>query len=143
MVTSDTLDLEALVAELGLPATLDLEQDWMNALRLALPKVFPIRLFRQQAGKHKVERGGVVRGAPKGASDLYGWVIGRALTIQLEVKHGDEKVTTEQRRWLDAAAADGCVALVLRYDETGSTLTNLYTAIETVRAALAAREGAA
>ncbi len=137
------IDLEALAAELKLPATLDHEQDWQNALRLVLPRVLPLRLIRQQAGRHKVERGGIVQGAPVGAADLSGWIVGRGVRVEIEVKHGARRVDPAQRRWLDALASDGCVALVLRYDATGTTLTNLYTAIETVRAALAAREGAA
>ena len=142
-MTSDALDLEALVGELKLPTVLDREQDWQNAIRLVVPRVLPVKLVRQQAGRHKVERGGIVQGAPVGAADLSGWIVGRGLRVEIEVKHGDRKVDPSQRRWLDALAADGCVALVLRYDESGCTLTNLYTAIETVRAALAAREGAA
>lgn len=142
MVT-ERIDLDELVAELNLPPVLDREQDWQNALRLVLPRCLPVKLVRQQAGRHKVERGGIVQGAPVGAADLSGWMVGRGVRVEIEVKHGARRVDAAQRRWLDALAADGCVALVLRYDETGTTLTNLYTAVETVRAALAAREGAA
>lgn len=138
-----TIDLEALVEELGIPATIDREQDWQNALRLVLPRCLPVKLVRQQAGRHKVERGGIVQGAPVGAADLSGWIVGRGVRVEIEVKYGDRKVDPAQRRWLDALAGDGCVALVLRYDTTGNTLTNLYATIEAVRAALDAREGAA
>lgn len=137
------IDLEALAAELKLPATLDHEQDWQNALRLVLPRVLPVRLIRQQAGRHKVERGGVVHGAPIGAADLSGWIVGKGTRVEIEVKYDRGRVQPAQRRWLDQLAADGCVALVLRYDTTGVTATNLYAAIEAVRAALDAREGAA
>lgn len=137
------IDLDALACELKLPTEIDREQDWQNALRLVLSRCLPVKLVRQQAGRHKVERGGIVQGAPVGAADLSGWIVGKGTRVEIEVKHGARRVDPAQRRWLDALASDGCVALVLRYDATGTTLTNLYTAIETVRAALAAREGAA
>lgn len=129
--------LDVLCREYRLPASLDREQTWQNALRLVLPRCLPVKLYRQTPGRHRVERGGVVQGAPVGAADLYGWEIRTGRCVQIEAKYGGGRVASAQRRWLDAAGADGCVARVLTYDTAETTLTNLYAAVETVRVALA------
>lgn len=136
-------DLAALVSELGLPATVDAEQPWMQALRLVLPRVTALRLHRQVPGSHGMKRGGVMHGAPVGAADLSGWVRGRGLHVEVECKYGDGKLRPEQRRWLDIAAEEGCLALVLTYSPAHSLLVNLHVAVEAVHAALRAREGGA
>jgi hypothetical protein len=131
--------LPSLLAEIMAPAHLDREQTWQNVLRLVLPRVLPVKLHRQQAGKHKVERGGVVQGAPVGAADLSGWVVGAGLRVEVEAKYGDGKLRPAQRQWLAVCAADGVVALVLTYDERASTLLNTQAAVDALRAALLAR----
>lgn len=123
----------ALAVELRLPAALESEQPWMQVLRLALPRLLPVKLFRQVPGRHKVERGGVMQGAPVGAADLTGYVVGPGRRIELEVKHSAGKhsagkLRPEQRRWLDACAADGVIALVVDYDATRDATWNLRTA---------------
>lgn len=138
-----TFALPALLEEIAAPAHIDREQLWQNVLRLVLPRVLPVKLHRQQAGKHRVERGGIVQGAPVGAADLSGWVVGAGLRVEVEVKHGDGKLRPAQRAWLAACAADGVVALVLTYDENHTTLLNTETAIIAVRSALRARGVAA
>lgn len=134
-------NLDGLVTELRLPEVLCREQAWQNALRLVLPRVLPVKLHRQQAGRHRVEHGGVVQGAPVGAADLYGWEIGTGRCVQIECKYGRGRVAPAQRRWLATAKADGCVAVVLTYDVATNTVGNLRAAVEAVRTALAAREG--
>lgn len=136
-------DLAIVSAELGLPERVDGEQPWMNALRLVLPRALPLKLHRQVPGQHTMKRGGAMRGAPVGAADLCGWVIGRGLHVELEAKYGDGKLKPAQRRWLEVAAAEGCVALVLTYDTRFRLLTNLYTAVDATHAALLAKGVAA
>ncbi len=137
--------LPSVLAAVNAPAHCDDEQPWMQVLRLALPRVLPVKLFRQQTGRHKVERGGIVQGAPVGAADLTGYVVGVGLRIEIECKYGDGERKTDkkrleaQRRWLAVCAADGCVALMLTYDERASTLLNVQAAVDALRAALLAR----
>lgn len=113
-------DLEA-----SLPSKVDNEAEWQNALWLVLPRWFPLRLHRCVTGKKKIERGGWMRGAPPGASDLNGWLRPYGRRVELEVKYDDEPVTDEQDRWLIAAAGDGCIALVARYEPADDLITNL------------------
>lgn len=132
-------NLEPIAAELRLPERADCETAWLNALWLVLPRVLPLRLHRQSTGTHVMKRGGALRGAPPGAADLCGWVVGRGLHVELEAKYDGGKLRPQQRRWLEAAQADGCVALVLTYDPRFRLLTNLYTAVDATHDALAAR----
>lgn len=137
------IDLVELARELDLPLACDREQDWQNALRLVLPRALPVKLHRQQAGRHKVERGGVVQGAPVGAADLSGWVVGAGLRVEVEAKYGAGRLRPAQRQWLSVCAADGVVALVLTYDPAHSLLVNFHVAVEAMSAALRARGVAA
>lgn len=132
-------NLAAIVDELALPATCDRETTWQNALRLVLPRALPVKLHRQIPGTHKQERGGILHGAPVGAADLSGWVVGAGLRIEVEAKHGKGKLHPAQRQWLAVCAADGVVAMVLTYDVDHSTLVNLHVAVEAMGAALRAR----
>lgn len=132
-------NLEPIAADLGLPERAEGEALWMNALWLVLPRALPIRLHRQAPGKHVMKRGGALRGAPVGAADLCGWAVGRGLHLEIEAKFGTGKLRPQQRRWLEAASADGCVALVLTYDTRFRLLANLYTAVDATHAALVAR----
>lgn len=142
-------DLPALFEELNIPAYLAREQEWQTALRLVLPRLLPVKLIRQQTGNHKVEHGGYVQGAPVGAADLSGWVVGSGVRIELEAKYADGEKTMlksrreAQRRWLAVCAEDGCVALVLTYDPAFDAHSNLESARDTLRAALLARGVAA
>lgn len=132
-----TLDAVAVLAvELMLPPAIESEQPWMQALRLALPRLLPVKLFRQVPGRHKVERGGVMHGAPVGAADLTGYVVGSGRRIELEVKHSAGKLRPEQRRWLDACAADGVIVVVVDYDPMRDATWNLWVAAEHLAAAL-------
>jgi len=125
-----------LCAELKLPSALEHEQPWQQVLWLALPRLFPMRLWRQVPGKHKVERGGVMRGAPPGAADLTGDVIGTGRRIELEVKFAGAPLRPAQRRWLTERAADGCVTVVVDYDPRADLAENLRVAAGLVAVAL-------
>lgn len=113
------------------------EQEWQNALRLALPRLLPVKLFRQVPGSHKIERGAWMKGAPVGASDLTGWTVGPreaggGLRIEIECKHGTTKLTAEQQRWIDAATADGVIACSARYirgESLGANILRIATAL--------------
>lgn len=135
--TAPTLaDVLAIGGGLGLPLVCESEQAFMQALRLALPRLLPVKLFRQVPGRHKVHRGGVMQGAPVGASDLTGYVLGSARRIELEVKHGAGKLRPEQRRWIEVCAADGVLALVVSYDPRGDTATNILASAAQLAAAI-------
>lgn len=135
--TASLAEVTDLTIELGLPLWCESEQAFMQALRLALPRLLPVKLFRQVPGRHKVHRGGVMQGAPVGASDLTGYVVGSARRIELEVKHGVGRLRPEQRRWIEVCAADGVLALVVTYDPRGDTATNILVSAAQLAAALA------
>jgi hypothetical protein len=141
------VNLVDLCAELGLPERAEQESTYMNALRLALPRACPVKLFRQMPGFHEMKRGGAVHGAPKGAADLTGWIVAphpmRGLRVEIECKYGAGRTRPEQRAWLAVCAADGVVALVLTCDPALTLVANLHIAVEAVHAALRAREGGA
>lgn len=122
----------------ALPARFEAEQAWQNALLIALPRVLPVRLFRQQAGSHKVEGGGFVRGAPRGASDLTGWARG-GLRLEIECKLDAGRTTREQHQWAAVATEWGCLVLPARGRSTRDTAPQIVTYAEALRAALMAR----
>lgn len=137
--TAPTLaDVMAIGGELGLPLVCDSEQAFMQVLRLALPRLLPVKFFRQVPGRHQVHRGGVMQGAPVGAADLTGYVIGPGRRIELEVKHGAGKLRPEQRQWIEVCASEGVLALVVAYDIQGNTATNLVVAASMLAAAMIA-----
>ena len=98
----------------ALPEYCTSEAEWQAALVLVLCRVLPVRLFRQIPGKHKVQGGGWMRGAPVGAADLTGWVVGPGTRVEIECKWGDGPTSKAQRVWAREAKAAGCVVLSLR-----------------------------
>lgn len=97
-----------------LPERAASEQEWQQALLLALPRLLPLRLFRQVPGGKKVVGGGFMRGAPVGAADLGGWVVGSGRAVQIECKHHTTSTTEAQRRWAETAHAEGVIAITAR-----------------------------
>ncbi len=137
--TAPTLaDVLAIGGELGLPLVCEDEQAFMQALRLALPRLLPVKFFRQVPGRRKVHRGGVMQGAPVGAADLTGYVIGPGRRIELEVKHGAGRLSPAQRQWIKVCASEGVLALVVAYDIQGDTATNLVVAASLLAGAMIA-----
>ena len=54
------------------------------------------KVYTQRAGSVKSARGGWMRLAPRGASDLTGWHRGTGRALQVEVKRPGERPTQEQ-----------------------------------------------
>ena len=94
----------------ALPERFETEQQFQNALRLALPRMLPVMLFRQVPGKHKQAEGAWMQGAPVGAADLTGWARG-GLRVEIECKLAG-RLTSRQARWRDACAEWGVAHLV-------------------------------
>lgn len=124
-------------SDITLPERAITEQEWQSALRLVLPRLVPVLLFRQIPGKHRHERGAWMQGAPVGAADLTGWAKG-GLRIELECKYGAGKTTSEQQRWLDVALSWGVVAFVARYETTDTLATNVLRVASALAIALSA-----
>lgn len=121
------------------------EQDFQQRLRLAITAArLPVRLWRQPAGRLELAGSkGFVEAAPVGAADLTGIVAPEGWRIEIEVKGPRTPVTTEQVHWREVMREAGAIALLVRYDGKLLEDENLRAAVETIRAAIAARREAA
>ncbi len=97
-----------------------LESEILAEIMLALSLTPDVRVFRNNVGLAKTERGTALRyGLGVGSADLIGsilvrvdkWTIGRA--VALEVKRPDWRVTAEQSAWLKTQRERGWVAEVV------------------------------
>ena len=113
------------------------EQEWQNALRLALPRLLDVRLFRVVTGAKRIARGGWMHGAPVGAADLNGYARG-GRRIEIECKYGYGAVSAEQQRWIEAALAWGVVAMIARYQAEETLAENILRVAAAVAMALGA-----
>ena len=109
-----------------------LEVDIMRELERALSRPeSPVRVWRQNAGLLRHD-GRMVRGAPKGAADLTGIVVGHGWRVEIEIKAGRGRLTREQEQWGDAMRRLGAVYVVCRGGD-------IEAHVEAVRAAVEAR----
>lgn len=90
------------------------EQDYQNALMVALSQSGRVRVWRQNAGQVRALAGGVVKGAPVGAADLCGVVLGAGTLLQVEVKGAATPTTLEQEKWAEAVRGWGGVYALVR-----------------------------
>lgn len=88
------------------------EADIMRELERALSAPgSPCRVWRQNAGLSRVD-GRVVRGAPAGAADLSGIVVGHGWRLEVEVKTTRGRLRASQRAWGRAIERLGGVYVV-------------------------------
>jgi len=105
----------------------------------------PTRVERQQAGVVRLEHGGRMHLAPKGAADLSGIVRPHGWRLEVEVKIGARKQTIHQVRRAEFIATFGGVYVLVRWVDglhrfaVDAMRINVRAAIETVDAALEAR----
>jgi hypothetical protein len=97
------------------------EQDYQNALMVALSGSGRVVVWRQPAGMLPAARGGVVKAAPVGAADLCGVVMGEGRLLQVECKGPSTRETPEQTRWAEHVRAWGGVHALVRA-KRGETL---------------------
>jgi len=83
-----------------------------------------IKIFRRNIGGTKKENGSYVRYGQTGQSDLYGWIVEHRCPFcnrlqegthfEIELKSADGKLTDKQKEWLEMAARNNAIALLLR-----------------------------
>lgn len=115
------------------------ETDFVKALMMALPLALPVRLWRQNAGQWQTSVGNVIHGAPKGAADVSGIVLGPGWRLEIEAKVGVRKQTPEQKQWERRIVEWGGIYVLVRDDGRSNTVGR---AVELVRRAIVARTGA-
>ena len=100
----------------------------LQRIRLAASSIPGLRLFRQNVGMLKDERGRMVRfGLHPGSADLIGWrtvtitpdMVGKQVTVfaSVEVKSPWGRVKPEQQNWLEQVTKAGGLAVVARSPE--------------------------
>lgn len=94
-----------------------LEQDFQNALMVALSRTGLVRVWRQPAGKILTKNNTAVQAAPVGAADITGVVIGSGRMLQIECKGAATSTTNEQKIWADNVTKWGAVYLCCRIRE--------------------------
>jgi len=109
------------------------EQAFMKAVEVALCRALPVRLWRQNAGRWRTEKGHWIEGAPKGAADLSGVVIGPGTRLEIEVKAKKGRISDEQQNWAKRMREFGCVYVLVQDDGTPEAIAH---AIEQVRRAI-------
>lgn len=121
-----------------LPATLNDPSAWVESLRVGLPRVCPVILYRQITGTHKQEHGGWLHGMPKGAADLGGFARG-GLAVQIEAKLGSGRPEPKQKRWRTVCGDWQVVHLFAHATTTDPTVDQVLRVAEVLNVALAAR----
>ena len=100
----------------------------LQRIRLAASSIPGLRLFRQNVGMLKDERGRMVRfGLHPGSADLIGWrtvtitpdMVGKQVAVfaSVEVKTDSGRVKPEQQNWLEQVTKAGGLAVVARSPE--------------------------
>ena len=100
----------------------------LQRIRLAASSIPGLRLFRQNVGMLKDERGRTVRfGLHPGSADLIGWrtvtitpdMVGKQVAVfaSVEVKTDSGRVKPEQQNWLEQVTKAGGLAVVARSPE--------------------------
>ena len=100
----------------------------LQRIRLAASSIPGLRLFRQNVGMLKDERGRMVRfGLHPGSADLIGWrtvtitpdMVGQQVAVfaSVEVKTDSGRVKPEQQNWLEQVTKAGGLAVVARSPE--------------------------
>lgn len=96
-----------------------LESHYQAACQIAITRSgLPVKIWRQQAGRVELKRGGWMTLAPVGAADLSGLVDGEGWRVEIEVKSETAPVTDEQLVWEKMIVAGGGVYVRRRYDPT-------------------------
>ena len=117
------------------------EQDYQNALMVALSATGRVRVWRQPAGSIPAARGGMVKAAPVGAADLAGIVIGPGTMVQIECKGARTPHTEEQKHWAASMCGWGAVYVLARAKRDESLDAFAARATADVLAAIEARAG--
>lgn len=100
----------------------------LQRIRLVVSSIPGLRLFRQNVGMLKDERGRMVRfGLHPGSADLIGWrtvkitpdMVGKSLAVftSVEVKTQTGKVRPDQENWQKQVTDAGGLAVVARSPE--------------------------
>lgn len=100
----------------------------LQRIRLVVSSIPGLRLFRQNVGMLKDERGRMVRfGLHPGSADLIGWrtvtitpdMVGQRVAVfaSVEVKTESGRVESEQQNWLEQVTSAGGLAVVARSPE--------------------------
>lgn len=116
------------------------EQAFQNELMLALSRTGRVRVWRQPAGNIPAKRGGMVKAAPEGASDIAGLVIGTGRLLQIECKGVRTEVSEQQIAWLTKVRAWGGVGLLVRLERGESAEQGAQRACAEVISAINERE---
>jgi len=118
------------------------EQAFMKLLMIALCRALPVRCWRQNAGRWRTEKGHWIEGAPKGAADLSGIILGSGKRLEIEVKAQKGRISDEQKHWAEKIAEFGGVYVLVQDDGTPEAIAHaieqVRRAIGTVRATIAA-----
>lgn len=111
------------------------ESEIMTQIQIHLSRLFPMKLWRNNVGQLKNERGQYVRyGLCEGSSDLIGYVslnitpdmVGKRIACftAIEVKTDTGKLTLDQERFLSVVRADGGIAFVARSKDEAAECIN-------------------
>ncbi len=116
------------------------EQEFKNALAIALCRDLPVRVWVQNSGKALLARGGAIKLAPPGAGDLSGCVAdGSGIRLESETKAPRTANRESQARFAANCLAWGVVYLRIRAKATRSLEENVADAVAIVRQALELR----
>ena len=116
-----------------------LEQDFQNALVLAIYKQLGIKMWRNASGKIRTDKRTWVQCGPVGSSDLIGIVPKHGVMLCIECKGPRTRETPEQVRWRDYINAQGGIALTCRWTKDEDLDTAVDEAVRIVRHAIVTR----
>ena len=132
----DWLDAPALAGPLAANGS-DLESTYQAALDDALNALPDVRVWRQNAGRVRTDKGHWYVGAPAGAADLSGIVTPEGWRLEVECKARTGKARASQDRWARFITRSG--GIYVRAQDSGRGVAE---AVGLVRAAIDARRRA-